>query len=87
MFNEGGEIDLVRRIGFNPVFFGEVISGSIMPNLVYMVSFSDTKTHAERWDTFRKHPDWKVMSGLEEYKNTVSHITRYLLYPVDYSDI
>jgi hypothetical protein len=87
MFNEGGEIDLFKRVGFNPVFFGEVISGSTMPNLVYMVSFSDTKTHAERWDAFRNHPDWKVMSGLEEYKNTVSKITRYLLYPVNYSDI
>lgn len=86
MFNEGGEVALFQKLEFQPVFFAEVLSGSAMPNLVYMTTFSDMKSHDEHWDTFRNHPEWKKMSGLEEYKHTVSHSDKYLLYPTDYSD-
>lgn len=87
MFNEGGEIEIFEKVSFNAVFYGEVLSGSVMPNLMYMATFADQESHKKGWDAFRIHPDWKVLSGLEEYKNTVSHITKYLLYPTDYSDI
>ncbi len=87
MFNEGGEIELFERLGFNAVFYGEVISGSSMPNLMYMTTYSDKNSHEEKWNTFRNHPDWKILSGMEEYKNTVSRIVKYILYPTDYSDM
>lgn len=87
MFNEGGEIDLFDRLDFQAVFYGEVISGSTMPNLIYMTTFSDMKSNEEHWDTFRNHPEWKTMSALEKYKNTVSNSVKYLLHPTDYSDI
>lgn len=87
MFNEGGEMELFRKLEFNAVFYAEVISGSSMPNLMYMPAFSDMKARQEHWDAFRNHPDWKAMSGMEKYQNTVSHITSYLLHPTDYSDI
>src|SRR5680860_336949 len=35
MFNEG-EIDIFDKLDFNPVFYGEVIAGANMPNLMYM---------------------------------------------------
>ena len=87
MFNEGGEIELFERLGFNAVFYGEVISGPSMPNLMYMTTFSDKTSQDEHWNTFRNHPDWKILSGLEEYKNTVSRNVKYLLYPTNYSDL
>lgn len=87
MFNEGGEVALFEKLDFQAVFYGEVISGSAMPNLMYMTTFPDMKVHDEKWDTFRNHPDWKILSGKEEYKNTVSHSDKYLLHPTDYSDI
>lgn len=87
MFNEGGEIDLFKRLDFQAVFYGEVISGSTMPNLMYMTTFSNMKSHDEHWNTFRNHPEWKTMSGLEKYKNTVSHSVIQLLHPTEYSDI
>ena len=87
MFNEGGEIDLFERLGFQAVFYGEVISGSSMPNLMYMTTFSDMESHDEHWNTFRNHPEWKTMSALEKYKNTVSHSVIQLLHPTEYSDI
>jgi len=86
MFNKGGEIALFQKLGFNPVFFGEVLLGSHKPNLMYMTSFQDMKTHDEKWVLFRNDPEWEKMSGLEEYKNTVSKADVYLLHPTSYSD-
>lgn len=87
MFNEGGEVALFKELEFNAVFYGEVVSGSAMPNLMYMTTFSDMKSHDEHWKAFVGHPKWKKLSGLEEYKNTVSHIDKYLMHPTEYSDI
>ncbi len=87
MFNEGGECALFDKLGFNAVFYGEVISGADMPNLMYMTSFENTESNQEHWNAFRNHPDWKELSGKEEYKNTVSHIDKWLCHPTDYSDI
>jgi hypothetical protein len=86
MFNTGGEIDLFNKLAFNPVFWGEVLVGSHMPNLMYMTTFQDMKKHDELWGAFGKSEEWKKMSGLEEYKNTVTHANPYLLPPTDYSD-
>jgi hypothetical protein len=85
MFNEG-ESELFRKLGFNPVFFGDVISSADMPHLVYMVAHADTTAQNENWDAFRVHPEWQEMTKIERYQNTVSHIDRYLLYPTSYSD-
>jgi hypothetical protein len=41
MFNEGGEIDLFKQLNFNAVFYGSVVSGSRMPNLMYMTTFEN----------------------------------------------
>ena len=86
MFNEGGEIKLFNTLGFNAVFNAAVISGSTMPNLMYMTSFSDMASHDAHWKTFGNHPDWKKLSSMEEYKNTVSKAVILLLHPTDYSD-
>lgn len=87
MFNEGGESEIFKKIGANAVFYGEVLSGSEMPNLMYMTSYENMKANEECWKTFRDHPDWKKLSGMEEYKNTVSHIDKWLLYSAEYSDL
>lgn len=86
MFNEGGEIKLFNSLEFNTVFNAEVISGSTMPNLMYMTSFSDMASHDAHWKTFGSHPEWKKLSGMEEYKNTVSKAVILLMHPTDYSD-
>jgi hypothetical protein len=85
MFNLG-ESALFEKLGFNPIFFGEVISGSDMPNLMYMIAFADSTSQKEHWNAFITHPEWEEMKGIERYQNTVSHIDRYLLYPTTYSD-
>jgi hypothetical protein len=87
MFNEGGEIGVFKRLGFNAVFYGEVISGSKMPNLMYMTSFEDRASRDERWKAFGADAEWKKLSADPSYKNNVSKIDMVFLHPTDYSDI
>jgi len=87
MFNEGGEIEIFREVGLQPVFFGETIIGAHMPNLTYMVTAPDIEAHRENWKKFGGHPDWKSLSSLPEYKDTVSKIHSIFLVPTDFSQI
>jgi len=86
MFNEGGEIKLFDRLGFNAVFYAEVISGPRMPNLMYMTTFRNQETRDELWKAFFDSPEWKELLTLPKYENTVSHADIYFLYPTEYSD-
>ena len=86
MFNEGGEVSLFEKLEFNAVFYGEVISGSRMPNLMYMTSFADMESREEHWAAFGDHPDWKRISSMEEYQDNVSKIDRIMLHHTAYSD-
>jgi hypothetical protein len=86
MFNEGGEIKIFESLEFNAVFYAEVISGSTMPNLMYLTTFADMPAHDAHWEAFKNHPDWKKLSALDEYKHAVSTSVKTLLYPTDYSD-
>ncbi|TFH23430.1 MAG: NIPSNAP family containing protein [Bacteroidia bacterium] len=85
MFNEG-ESALFQELKFNPVIFCEVISSAHMPHLMYMTTHADTTAQRENWDAFGNHPEWDRMKNLERYQNTVSGMTKYLLYPTEYSD-
>lgn len=87
MFNEGNEVGLFKRLGFNAVFYGEVLVGSRMPNLMYMTSFTNRASRDEHWKTFGADPEWKKLSAMPEYQNNVSKINIYLLHPASYSDI
>lgn len=86
MFNAGGEIKLFDRLGFNPVFYGEVISGAKMPNLMYMTTFTNQESRDSHWKAFVDSPEWKEMSASPKYQNNVSHMDITFLYPTDYSD-
>jgi len=87
MFNEGGEIALFKSLDFNALFYAEVISGSTMPNLMYMTTFADMAAHDAHWNAFKNSPEWKKLSALPEYKNTVSKNVTLLLHPTEYSDL
>jgi hypothetical protein len=86
MFNDGNEMEIFDRIGSQPVFYGEVIAGSKMPNLMYMTSYSDLKSRDEHWKAFGNDPAWKKLSALPQYQHNVSTLNLYYLVPTDYSD-
>lgn len=87
MFNKGDEIGLFKRLGFNAVFYAEVVSGSRMPNLMYLTTFENRADRDQHWDAFGKDSYWKQLSGMAEYQNNVSKNDTRFLYPTDYSDI
>ena len=87
MFNKGGEIKLFKRLSFNAIFYGEVLAGSRMPNLMYMTSFDNIEERAKHWKAFGDDPEWKKLSALPEYQHTVSKIDINLLHPTSYSDL
>ncbi|TRX38332.1 NIPSNAP family protein [Flavobacterium restrictum] len=86
MFNDGGEIKLFDLLGFNAVFYAEVISGPKMPNLMYMTTFENQESREEHWKSFVASPEWKALIAMEKYKNNISHMDILFLYPTDYSD-
>jgi hypothetical protein len=51
-----------------------------------MTTHADTTAQKENWAAFVDHPEWLRMKELERYQNTVSGMTKYLLYPTEYSD-
>src|ERR1039458_5286799 len=51
MFGDG-EIDIFRRVGMLPVFFGQTIVGPRMPNLTYMLAFDDLAAREKLWNVF-----------------------------------
>ena len=87
MFNEGGEIAIFKRVGLNPVFFGQSLAGSKLPNLTYMLAFDNQAAMDKAWNAFRGDPQWKALSADEEYKDTVTTITNLVLRPVEGSQI
>ena len=86
MFNDGDEVALFKRLGFNAVFYSEVLVGSHMPNLMYMVTFNSMADHDKLWKAFGNDPYWKTLSAKPEYQNNVNHIDAIFLHPVAYSD-
>ena len=87
MFNEGGEIEIFKKTGLNPVFFGETIAGPMMPNLTYMLVFDDMADRDKNWKVFVNSPEWKELSGDMQYKDTVSNISDIILSPASCSQI
>ena len=86
MFNEGDEIGLFKRLQFNAIFYGDVIAGSHMPNLMYMTSFNNMTDRQEHWKQFVADAQWKSLSSMPFYKGNVSHIDISFLRPTAYSD-
>jgi hypothetical protein len=86
MFVDGDEVGLFKRLGFNAVFYADVIAGSHMPNLMYMTTFDSKAQREAHWKAFVEDPQWKQLSSMPEYQHNVSKNTQYLLHPTAYSD-
>lgn len=88
MFNVG-EIAIFRRTGLLPVFFGETLVGTKLPNLTYMLVFDDMAARDKNWATFVGDPEWKKLSTTPGYTNAeiLTNITSVFLRPTAYSQI
>ncbi len=88
MFNEG-EAGIFKRLGMQPVFFGETIVGPKQPNLVYMLSFDDLAARDRLWKDFGSDPEWQKLRTQPGYADAeiVSNISNSILRPLPFSDI
>lgn len=88
MFNQG-EIEIFKRVGLTPMFFGETILGGSMPNLTYLLVFTDEQSRTNAWNTFRTDPEWLKLRAIPEYadREIVSKITNRVLKPAPYSEL
>ena len=86
MFNDA-EIDLFDKVAINSVLYGDILCGPRQPALLYLTWYKDEATRGEAWKKFGEHPDWKRMSGLDEYANTATNNTSIYLSPMTYSQL
>ena len=87
MFNKGDEVGLFKRLGFNAVFYGEVLAGSKMPNLMYITSFNSMEERDKHWNAFRNDAQWKKLAADPNYQHNVSKNEITFLRATEYSDL
>jgi hypothetical protein len=81
MFGEG-EFDIFRRLHMLPVFSGQTIVGTHMPNLTYMLAFDDLAAREKCWNAFSADPEWRKLrttAGIPDAElvdNTTNFIVR-----------
>ncbi len=88
MFHSG-EFGIFQAAGFHPVFFGDMLIGTRMPCLTYMLSFADLTEMDAKWNVFRDDPNWKKLSADSRfaYEAIVDNITNLILSPLAVSQI
>jgi hypothetical protein len=88
MFNRG-EISIFRRTGLPPVFFGQTLIGSRLPNLTYMLGFENAEARDKGWSAFIGDAEWLKLRTTPGYADAeiVSDISNLLLKPTSYSQI
>jgi hypothetical protein len=84
-----GYYDVFQKAGFWQVFYADMLVGTGMPNLAYMLSFADLTDRTAKWKAFYALPEWKSLAGNPRYtfEDIVSRITNIILSPADYSQI
>jgi len=88
MFNRG-EIAIFRHAGFQPVFFGQGLIGTRLPNLTYMLCAENSEAREKGWSNFGGDPEWQKLRTTPGYADPeiVGGITNVLLRPAPYSQI
>ncbi|MGY3052812.1 hypothetical protein ACVWYG_001008 [Pedobacter sp. UYEF25] len=84
MFNKY-EIDIFSKLDFNAIFYGQVLSGPKIPDLIYLTTYNNMADHETKWKAFGAAYD--KVNKLPQYQNNVSHITSTFLRPTEYSDL
>ncbi len=86
MFNEG-EVPIFLDCNITPIFIGQAVISPHAPSLSYLTMYPSDDARKKSWKQFMTHSDWKVLSGVEKYKGTVSKIHKYVLSPKSYSQM
>lgn len=84
-----GEIEIFRKVGIRPVFFGYALAGPHIPHLTYLVVFDSLAHRDEAWTRFRQDPDWEKLRTNPAYTDPglVTNITNAIFNSIPGSDI
>lgn len=88
MFHQG-EFAIFQAAGFQPVFFGDMLLGTRMPCLTYMLCMTDLTELDAKWKAFGSDPNWKKLSADPRFafEQIVDNITNLVLSPLAVSQI
>ena len=76
---ESGEIDVMKKVGLAPIFYGRMVAGSHMPCLVYMTSGENLDEHQKHWQKFSADPVWKGLQNDPQYKDNMTGMLKVML--------
>jgi hypothetical protein len=81
------ELTIFRRVGLNPVFFGEMLFGPDMFNITYMLAYPDAAARGKAWGAFGADPDWQKLRVTPGYTDAeiISNISSIMLTPLAFS--
>lgn len=88
MFDDA-EAGIFKRLGMQPVFFGETIVGRNLPNLTYMLAYESLAAREKLWGDFGRDPEWQKLRSQPELADAliVSNISNAILRPLPFSPI
>lgn len=83
------ELAIFRRVGLNPVFFGEMLYGPDMHNITYMLTYPEPAARGKAWGAFGKDPEWQKLKVTPGYTDAeiIANIKSLTLTPTAYSQI
>jgi hypothetical protein len=55
----GPEIKIFHRSGIHPILYGSTVIGPNIPNLTYLIPFTDLAAREKAWAAFGADPDWQ----------------------------
>jgi hypothetical protein len=88
MFHHG-EFEIFARAGFGQVFYGDSLIGPRLPNLTYMLTFTELADLDAKWQRFTTDPEWIKLKSDPRYafEQIVSNISNLILTPTAFSQI
>jgi hypothetical protein len=84
-----GELEIFRRVGLNPVFFGRALASWRLPSFTYMLTFADEAARAKAWSAFGGDPAWSKLKATPGYSDAdiLASITSVILRPAESSQV
>jgi hypothetical protein len=84
-----GELEIFRRVGLAPVFFGQALASWRLPSFTYMLTFADEAARAKAWGAFGGDPAWSKLKATPGYSDAeiLASITSVILRPAASSQI
>jgi hypothetical protein len=84
-----GYFPIFKEAGFSQVFYGDTLVGPTMPDLTYMLTFTDMTERDKCWKAFFATEAWKKLSTLPRYtfEQLVTKVSNEILAPTEYSQI